>query len=91
MKIIGKRGSGKTTFLLAFLSSLIENKIITYEQVWMYCPTYEMQSCWNKALFSVKNINELVSNEITQNKLLVFDEIQIVLKKYQRIDETWTR
>ena len=45
MKIIGKRGSGKTTFLLAFLSSLIENKIITYEQVWLYCPTYEMQPC----------------------------------------------
>ena len=81
MKIIGKRGSGKTTFPLAFLSSLIENKIITYD----------LQSCWNKTLFSVKNINELVSNEITQNKLLVFDEIQIVLKKYQRIAETWTR
>ena len=68
MKLIGKRGSGETTFLLAFLSSLIENKIITLDQVLVYCPTYDMQSSWNKTSFEVKNINNLIINEVTQNK-----------------------
>ena len=47
MKIIGKRGSGKTTFLLAFLSSLVQNNLITYD----------LQSCWNKTSCEIKEIN----------------------------------
>ena len=91
MKRIGKRGSGKTMFLLAFVSSLIENKIITYDQFWVYCPTYEMQSCGNKTLFAVKNMIDLVINEITQNKLLVFDYMQFDLKKSRRTAEIFTK
>ena len=50
-----------------------------------------MQSCWNNTLFAVKNINELVINEITKNKLLVFDDMQISFKKDQSIAEVFTR
>ena len=50
-----------------------------------------MQSCWNKNTFEVKNINKLIINEVTQNKLLVFDDMLIDLKKDQRIAEIFTR
>ena len=50
-----------------------------------------MQSCWNKTSFQVKNINKLIINKVAQDKLLVFNEMQIDLKKDQRIAEIFTR
>ena len=39
----------------------------------------------------MKNINELVINEITQNELLVFDDMQLDFKKDKRIVQIFTR
>ena len=36
MKIIGKRGSRKTAFPLAFLKSLIANQIIEDKYIWIF-------------------------------------------------------
>ena len=44
MKIIASRGPGTTTFLTAFLNSLINERIIKHEDIYMFCPTFDYQT-----------------------------------------------
>ena len=40
MKIIGARGTGKNIFVIAFLHSLVFERIIRYEDVLVFTPTF---------------------------------------------------
>ena len=43
MKIIGARGMGKIIFIIAFIHSLVLKGIIKYEDVLVFCPTFNQQ------------------------------------------------
>ena len=81
MKIIGKRGSGKTTFLVHFLQLLIRKGIIKHENIWIFCPIYPNQQIWHNLSIQPNNTTHLSLNETTYNKLFVFDDLQGDLKK----------
>ena len=55
MKIVGKRGSGKTSFLIGFLLSLVNNEIIKNWDVSVFGLTYNYQSQWSDTIFKPKN------------------------------------
>ena len=44
MKIIAKRGSGKNTFFSGVILSLVNNHIIKYTEIWIFCPKFNNQS-----------------------------------------------
>lgn len=91
MKIIGKRGLGKTTPLIGSLKSLIANQMIDHENIWILCPKFDKQSQWTDTVFEPKNMEHLRINEQSQNKLLVSDDMQMNLKKNNKISEIFTR
>ena len=43
MKVIGSRVRGKTVFLISFLHSRVHKKIIGYEDINIFCPTFNEQ------------------------------------------------
>lgn len=51
LKYIGARGMGKTIFVIAFLHSLFLKGIIKYEDVLVFCPTFNQQEQWIKSGF----------------------------------------
>ena len=55
MKIVGERGSGKTSFLIGFLLSLVNNEIIKNWDVSVFGLTYNYQSQWCDTIFKPKN------------------------------------
>ena len=55
MKIVGERGSGKTSFLIGFLLSLVNNEIIKNWDVSVFGLTYNYQSQWSDTIFKPKN------------------------------------
>ena len=75
MKIIASRGSGKTTFLIAFLNSLTNKNIVKHKNIYIFCPTFDYQNIWITSGFQRRNIDYL-TKEYAHNKLLVFDDMQ---------------
>ena len=57
MKIIASRGSGKTTFLIAFLNSLINKNIVKHENIYIFCPTFDYQNIRITSGFQRRNID----------------------------------
>ena len=51
MKIISTRRMGKKMFLIAFLNSLSQEKIIKRSDIMIFCPTYNNQPQWTKSGF----------------------------------------
>lgn len=80
MRNIASRGSGKTTFLIAFLWSLVYNKIIKEKDIYIFCSTFQDQYIWKDSGFQERNIEHL-TKEYAENKLLVFDDMQNLLKQ----------
>ena len=91
MKIIGKRRSGKTTFLFGFLLSLVNNSIIKDTDIWIFCPTFNCQSQWSDTIFKPENIDHLRIDEQSHDKLLVFDDMQTDLKHNNILTEMFTK
>ena len=73
-----KMGSGKTTFLSAFLEFLIRY-IVDIENIYLLSPTSNHIE-WDRVRNNIKNINNI--NEIvdSNNSVIVYDDMQIQLK-----------
>ena len=87
MKIIASRGSGKTTFLIAFLNSLISKNIVKHEYIYIYI---DYQTIWITSGFQCRN-NDYLTKEHAHNKLLVFDDAQNDLKKNPIIQDLFIK
>ena len=59
MKIIGARGTGKNIFVIAFLHSLVFERIIRYEDVLVFTPIFNQQIQWVDSRFGVRDSNHL--------------------------------
>lgn len=81
MKTIAIRSSGKSTFFSGVILSLVNNHIIKYTEIWIFCPKFNNQSQWSDALFKPKNKEHLRIDEQLENKLIDFDDIQTELKR----------
>ena len=90
MKIIGSRGRGKTVFLISFLHSRVHEKIIGYEDIYIFCPTFNEQERWMNSPFQQRNFNYLREDNV-HNKLLAFDDMQTDLKGNKLIENFFVR
>ena len=90
MKIISTRRMGKKMFLVAFLNSLSQEKIIKRSDIMIFCPTYNNQPQWTKSSFEQKEFRYR-KEEPAANKLLVFDDMQTNLKRNKLIADIFTR
>ena len=59
MKIIAARGMGKTIFVIAFSHSLVNRGIIKYENIYIFCPTFNEQDPWRSSGFNARNFSYL--------------------------------
>ena len=91
MKIIGKRGSGKTTFSIHFLELLIKKGIVSYDDVWIFCPTYSEQKIWQSLSIPPRDDGNLRLDESVRDKPLVFDDLQNDLKKSKVVGDIFTK
>ena len=85
MKVIGKTGSGKTTFISAFLEFLIDY-IDGVENIYLLSPTCN-QNEWDSirnSVVHIKNIDEIVD---CNNSIIVCDDTQVQLKGNKVITE----
>ena len=76
MKVIASRGMGKTIFLITFLHSIINRCIVKYEDVYIFCPTFNDQNQWISSSFIERNYSYL-NKEYAKSKLLVFDDTKL--------------
>ena len=78
IKVIGKTGSGKTTFVSAFSESFIKY-IFDIENIYLLSPTSN-QIGWDRIRNNITHINDI--NEIVDanNSIIVCDDMQIQLK-----------
>ena len=90
MKIIRSRGRGKTVFLISFLHSRVHEKIIGYEDIYIFCPTFNEQERWMNSPFQQRNFNYLREDNV-HNKLLAFDDMQTDLKGNELIENFFIR
>ena len=90
MKIIGSRGRGKAIFLITFLHSLVNEKIIGYNDIYIFCPTFNEQKQQINSPFQEKNFNYLREDNL-HNKLLVSDDTQTDLKENKLIENFFVR
>ena len=74
MKIIPARDMGKTIFLITFLHSLVNRRIVKHEDIYTVCPTFDNQDHWRSSGFIARNFSYL-NVEYTKRKLLVFDDL----------------
>ena len=90
IKVIGKTGSGKTTFVSAFLGFLIRY-IVGIENIYLLSPTSN-EIGWDRIKNNIKHINHI--NEIVDgdNSIIVCDDMQIQLKGNKTLTEMiWTK
>ena len=80
----------KQYFLISFLHSLVHEKIIGYEDIYIFCPTFNEQEQWMNSPFQQKNFNYSREDNV-HNKLLVFDDMQIDLKGNKQIENFFVR
>ena len=78
IKVIGKTGSDKTTFVSAFLEIFIKY-IFDIENIYLLSPT-SSQIGWDRIRNNIKNIDNI--NEIVDvnNSIIVCNDMQIQLK-----------
>ena len=70
----------KTIFLVAFLHSLVNRGTVKYEDIYIFCPTFDEQDQWRSSNF--KYLNE----DYAKGKLLVFDDMQLDTKGNKLIE-----
>ena len=90
MKTIRSKGRGETVFLIIFLHSLVNEKIIGYNDIYIFCSTFDKNKQWMNSPFQQKNFNYLREDNV-HNKLLVFDEMQTHLKGNKLIENLFVR
>ena len=78
-KIIAARGTGKTIFLIAFLHSLFNREIVRHEDIYIFCPTCNVQDQCRSSGYTARNLKYL-NEEFFKGKLLVFDDMQLGTK-----------
>ena len=85
IKVIGKTGSGKTTFVSAFLGFLIRY-IVGIENIYLLSPTSN-EIGWDRIKNNIRHINHI--NEIVDgdNSIIVCDDMQIQLKGNKTLTE----
>ena len=84
MKIIGETGSGKTTFVSAFLEFLIDY-IDNIENIYLLSPIFN-QIGWDRIRKNIKHINDI--NVVpSNNSIIVCDDMQVQLKGNKVITE----
>ena len=77
-KVIGKKGSGKTTFVSAFLKFLIKC-IDDIENIYLLSPISN-QFGWDRIRNNIKHINDIDEIFDVNNSIIVCDDMQIQLK-----------
>ena len=85
MKIIGETGSGKTTFVSAFLEFLIDY-IDNIVNIYLLSPTFN-QIGWDRIRKNIKHINDINSIVDINNSIIVCDNLQVQLKGNKVITE----
>ena len=90
MKIIAARGMGKTIFLIAFSHSLVNRGIVKYEDIYIFCRTFDKQDQWRSSGFNARNFKYL-NEEYAKGKLLVFDDMQLDTKGNKLIETLFIR
>ena len=77
---------GKTTFLIAFLHSIV----VKHEDIYIFCPTFDDQDQWRSSGFNAINFSYL-NEDYARGKLLVFDDIQVDTKGNKLIETLYVR
>ena len=90
MKITAARGMGKTIFLIALLHSFINRGIVNYEDINIFCPTFNEQNQWRSSSFLERTFIYL-NQEYAKGKLSVFDDIQLDSKINKLIETLFIR
>ena len=85
MKIIGETGSGKTTFVSAFLELLIDY-IDNIVNIYLLSPTFN-QIGWDRIRKNIKHINDINNIVDINNSIIVCGNLQVQLKGNKVITE----
>ena len=85
MEVIGKTGSGKTTFVSAFFEFLIDY-IVGVENIYLLSPTFN-QIGWDRKRKNIKHVNDINYIANANNSIIVCEDIPIQLKGNKVITE----
>ena len=75
----------KTIFLVAFLHSLVNRGTVKYEDIYIFCPTFDEQDQWRSSGVNARNFKYL-NEDYAKGKLLVFDDMQLDKKRNKLIE-----
>ena len=85
MRVIGKTGSGKTTFVSAFLEFLVDC-IEGVKNIYLLSPTFN-QIGWDRIRKNIKQINDINDIANANNSTILCDNMQVELKGNKVITE----
>ena len=85
MKIIATRYMDKTIFLMAFLHSVINRRIVNDDDIDIFCPTFTEKHQWRSSSFLERTFKYL-NEEYAKEKLLDFDDMQLDTKRHKLIE-----
>ena len=85
IKVIGKTGSSKTTFVSAFSEFLIDY-LDSIENIYLLPPTAN-QIGWDRVRNNIKQINDISEIVDVNNSIIVCDDMQVQLKGNEIITE----